>query len=92
MEDSSEHKKAKRTKKCVIKRELMFENYKDSLFNNQIKLNLSKDLKVIIIRFIQKKSIKLREALMMMKDYKRLIKLLRIYMEQMLLKRVKVKC
>ena len=33
MEDGSEHKKAKGTKKCVIKRELMFENYKDSLFN-----------------------------------------------------------
>ena len=29
-------KKAKGTKKCVIKRELMFESYKDSLFNNKI--------------------------------------------------------
>ena len=36
MEDGKEHKKAKGTKKCVIKRELMFENYKDSLFNNKI--------------------------------------------------------
>ena len=36
MEDDSEHKKAKGTKKCVIKRELMFENCKDSLFNNKI--------------------------------------------------------
>ena len=40
MEDSSEHKKAKRTKKCVIKRELMFKNYKDSLFNDKIILQL----------------------------------------------------
>ena len=38
MEDDSEYKKAKGTKKCVIKRELMFENYKDSLFNNKIVL------------------------------------------------------
>ena len=30
------NKKAKATKKCVIKRELRFENYKDSLFNNKI--------------------------------------------------------
>ena len=30
------NKKAKGTKKCVIKRELMFKNYKDSLFNNEI--------------------------------------------------------
>ena len=29
MEDDSEMKKAKGTKKCVIKRRLMFENYKD---------------------------------------------------------------
>ena len=36
MEDGSEHKKAKGTKKCVIKHELMFENYKDCLFNNKI--------------------------------------------------------
>ena len=36
MEDGTEHKKAKRTKKFIIKRELMFENYKDSVFNNKI--------------------------------------------------------
>ena len=30
------NKKAKRTKKSVKKRELMFENYKDSLFNDKI--------------------------------------------------------
>ena len=33
MDDDSEHKKNRGTKKCVIKRELMFKNYKDSLFN-----------------------------------------------------------
>ena len=36
MEDGGEHKKVKGTKKCIIKRELMFENYKDSLFNDKI--------------------------------------------------------
>ena len=35
MDDDSEKKKAKRIKRCVIKRRLMFENYKDSLFNNK---------------------------------------------------------
>ena len=35
MDDSSEHKKAKVTKKCVIKRRLMFQNYKDCLFNEK---------------------------------------------------------
>ena len=36
MVDDSEHKKAKGTKKCVIKRRLMFENYIDCLLDNKI--------------------------------------------------------
>ena len=36
MDDNSEVKKSKGTKKCAIKRELMFENYKDCLFNDKI--------------------------------------------------------
>ena len=36
MEDGSEHKKSKGTKRCVIKSDIMFENYKDSLFNDEI--------------------------------------------------------
>ena len=36
MEDDTEHEKAKGTKKCIIKRELMFKNYEDCLFNNKI--------------------------------------------------------
>ena len=35
MDDGSDHKKAKGTKRCVIKQKLMFENYKDCLFNNK---------------------------------------------------------
>ena len=36
MDDDSEKKKAKGIKRCVItKRRLIFENYKDSLFNNK---------------------------------------------------------
>ena len=35
MHDDTEKKKAKEIKKCIIKRRLMFENYKDSLFNNK---------------------------------------------------------
>ena len=41
IDNSSEDKKAKCTKKCVIKRKLKFENYKNSLeitqFENKIK-------------------------------------------------------
>ena len=35
MDDDNEKKKAKGIKKCIIKRRLTFENYKDSLFNNK---------------------------------------------------------
>ena len=38
MDDNSEVNKSKGTKKCVIKGELMFENYKDCLYNNKITL------------------------------------------------------
>ena len=34
MDDDSAKKKAKGTKKCIIKRRIMLQNYKDSLFNN----------------------------------------------------------
>ena len=36
MDDDSEKKKAKGTKKCVLKHRLMFENYKVCLFNDKI--------------------------------------------------------
>ena len=36
MEDDSEHKKAKGTKKWITKRELRFQDYKDSLFDDKI--------------------------------------------------------
>ena len=36
MKKNKINKKTKRTKKSVIKRELMFKNYKDSLFNDEV--------------------------------------------------------
>ena len=45
MDDDSEHKRAKGTKKCVIKRRLMFENYTDCLFNDKIILKLKQRFK-----------------------------------------------
>ena len=46
MDDDSEHKKAKGTKKFVIKRRLMFTNYKDYLFNNKIILQSQQRFKI----------------------------------------------
>ena len=36
MDDDTEHKNGKRTKKCVIKRQLIFQNYTDCLLYNKI--------------------------------------------------------
>ena len=47
MDDGSEHKRAKGTKKCVIKRKIKFKNYKDCLLKNKL------------IMYIPKKSIRL---------------------------------
>ena len=45
MDVDTEHKKAKGTKKCVIKRELMLKNYKDYQSNNEIILRLQQRFK-----------------------------------------------
>ena len=56
--DDTEMKKAKGAKKCTVKRQLMFENYIDALFNDKIIINHNKDLEAIIIKCIQKKLIR----------------------------------
>ena len=60
MDNGTEHKKAKGTKKCVIKTELIFRNYTDCLLNKKIILKPNKDLKVIVTIYILCKSIRLR--------------------------------
>ena len=36
LDDDTEHKKAKGTKKCIVKREITFKNYVDALFNDEV--------------------------------------------------------
>ena len=45
MDDDSEVKKSKGTKKCIIKRKFMFENYKDCLLNDKILLKQQQSFK-----------------------------------------------
>ena len=45
MDDDSEHKKAKVTKKCIIKRRLMVKNYEDCKLINKIILKSQQRLK-----------------------------------------------
>ena len=36
LDDDAEKKKAKGTKKCIVKREITFKNYVDAFFNDEI--------------------------------------------------------
>ena len=58
-DDSNDHKKAKSTKKYVIKQNFMFQNFRDCWSNNKNVYRSQKDLKAIIMMFIQKKLIRL---------------------------------
>ena len=86
------HKKAKDTKKCLIKIELMFENYKESLFKNKVILRsqqrFRKDHHKVYTEEVNKRAL----VVMMIKDYNHMIKLQHIHMVQTLLKRVRLKC
>ena len=52
-------KKVKETKKYVIKQRLKFNDYKDSLLNNEIILKSQQNLKLKLVMSILKKSIRL---------------------------------
>ena len=39
LDDDTEKKKAKGTKQCIVKREITFKNYTDSLFNDEVMIN-----------------------------------------------------
>ena len=87
MDDNSEVKKSKGTKKCVIKRELMYENYKDCLFNDKIMLKSQQRFKSDHHKVYTKEVNKI--ALISnddKRDYKHLIGLQHTHMKQMLLK------
>ena len=91
MDDNSEVKKSKRTKRCVIKRETMFENYTDSLFNNKIILKSQQRFKSNHQKVYTEEVNKIVLSNDDYKDYKHLIGLQDTHTEQMRLKCAKVK-
>ena len=89
-DDCKEDKKAKGTKKCVIKRRLRFNDYKDCLLNNEIVLKSQQKFKS------ERHDVHTEEInkieLSMIKEYKLLIELHHIIQEQVLGKYVKQSC
>ena len=70
----------------------MFENYKNSLFNNKTILKSQLRFKSDHHNVYTKEVNKIVLSVMMIRDCKHLIELQHMHMEQMLLKCVKVKC
>ena len=93
LDDDSEMKKAKGTKKSVIKRELMFENYKDSLFNDKIILRSQQrfrsDHHTVYTEEVNKIALSSNDD-KRIQNY--MIKLQHILMEQTYLRYVKMRC
>ena len=58
MDDDSEKKKAKRTKKCIIKCRIMFDDYKDSVSKNKTilrsQLRFKSDLHIVCTEEVNK--------------------------------------
>ena len=88
-DDDIEHKKAKGTKKCVIKPKIIFENYTDCLLNNK---NVYRSQRIFESYNHDVYTEEVNKTLMMISDYKHMIRLQHAHLEQMLLKYVKVKC
>ena len=88
-DDCKEDKKAKGTKKCVIKARLKFGDYKDCLLNNKIVLKSQQRFKSERHDVYTEEINKIALSSNMIKDYKLLIKLHHILMEQVLVKYVK---
>ena len=82
-------KKQNGTKNCVIKRRLKFNDYKDCLLNNEIKLKSQQRFKSERHDVYTEENNKIVLNSNMIEDYKRLIELHHIHMEQVLGKYVK---
>ena len=84
-------KKTKGIKKCVIKRELMFDNYTDCLFNDKIILKSQQRFKSDHHKVCTEEVNKIALSSNDYKDYKHLIYLKHTHTEQMRLKCAKMK-
>ena len=92
MDYDNEKKKSKGTQKYVIKRGLMFKNYKDCLFNNKIILKSLQRFKSDYHNKYTEQIDKIALSSNDIKDYKHLVELQHIRLEQTYSKYAKVRC
>ena len=92
MDDGGSDKKAKGAKKCVIKRRLKFNDYKDCLLNNEIVLKSQQRFKSERHDVYTEEISKIVLSSNDIKDCILLIELHHVLMEQVLVKYVKQRC
>ena len=92
MDDGGSDKKAKGAKKCVIKRRLKFNDYKDCLLNNEIVLKSQQRFKSERHDVYTEEINKIVLSSNDIKDCILLIELHHVLMEQVLVKYVKQRC
>ena len=97
MDDGSVHGcwmivEANGTKKCVIKRRLMFENCKDCLFNEKTIFKKQQRFKSYYHDMYTEEINKLVLSSNIIREYKHLIRLQNFHKKHLLLKCVKMKC
>ena len=74
LDNDSEVKKAKGTKKCTVKNHITFNDYVNILFNDNKLLRSHSHLKVTIIKYTHRKLIRLHWTILMIKEYNAVIK------------------
>ena len=92
MDDGKNDKKAKGTKKCVMKKLLKFNDYKNCLLNNEIILKSQQRFKSEAHNVYTEEVNKIALSSNMIKDYRLLKEFHHILMEQVLEKYVKQRC
>ena len=92
MDDDSEAKKAKETKTCVMKRMFKFNYYKDCLLNNGIIFKSQQRFKNEAHNVYTEEVNKIALSSNVIKDYRLLIELHHILMEQVQEKSAKQSC
>ena len=94
-EDGRVHKRAKGMKKCLIKREIMFEHYKDCLFNSKTIIKSQQrfrsDHHRVYTEEVNKIALSSNDELLWNFFFKHLMELLHTQSVLMLLKYVKMK-
>ena len=73
LDDDTENKKAKGTKKSIVKREIIFQNYVDSLFKNEVLLRSQQRFRSDHHKVYIEEVNKIALVVMMLKEYKYLI-------------------